>query len=155
MVDSRQKGARAESQARDLLRKCTELTWQRVPGSGALHESHGLKGDLYVPNERNNWCVEVKHYAADQINTKLFTAKSPIFLEWWNQTIREAKQVNKKPLLLFKHDRSKWFIAYDPKDVDAEIINIVTRTIIISDPLLHISLAEPKLKSDKWGWISG
>ena len=111
MVDSRQKGARAELQARDLLIKYTGLNWQRVPGSGALDEKHGLKGDLYIPNEKNVYCVEVKHYAEDQINTKLLTGKSPQFLDWWEQTVRQANQVEREPMLLFKHNRSKWFFA--------------------------------------------
>ena len=62
MVDPRAKGATAETKARDELRKLTKLKWERVPGSGALDEKHGLKGDLYVPNEKNLFCVEVKHY---------------------------------------------------------------------------------------------
>ena len=111
MVDSRQKGARAELQARDLLRKHTGLKWERVPGSGALHEKHGLKGDLYIPGEHNLFCVEVKHYKDDQISTKLLTGTSPTFIGWWEQTVREADQVGKIPMLLFKHDRSKWFMA--------------------------------------------
>ncbi len=36
MIDSRAKGAAGERQVRDILRKYTELEWQRVPHSGAL-----------------------------------------------------------------------------------------------------------------------
>ena len=60
MVDPRAKGARTETTVRDTLRKATGLQWERVPGSGALDEKHGLKGDLYVPGEKNKFCVEVK-----------------------------------------------------------------------------------------------
>jgi hypothetical protein len=111
MVDSRQKGARAESDAKNKLVAATKLNWQRVPGSGALDEKHGLKGDLYIPNEKNRYCVEVKHYKDDHLTSKILTGKSPQLIEWWKQTIRESKQVNRTPLLLFKFDRSKWFIA--------------------------------------------
>lgn len=113
MVDSRAKGARAETQVRDRMRELSALTWERVPSSGALDPKHGLKGDLYVPNEKNLYAVEVKHYAEDQFTTSIFTAKSPILFDWWSQTVRQAKQVSKKPLLLFKHDRSKIFVAYE------------------------------------------
>ena len=113
MVDPRAKGARAETQVRDKLRELTSLTWERVPSSGALDPKHGLKGDLYIPNEKNLYSVEVKHYADDQFSTSIFTAKSPILSSWWDQAIRQGEQVSKKPLLIFKHDRSKMFVAFD------------------------------------------
>lgn len=113
MVDSREKGARAESTVRNELKDLTGLGWERTPGSGALNEKHGLKGDLYIPNRENIYCVEVKHYEDDQISTKILTDKSPIFLDWWKQTLRQAGQVGRKPLLIFKHNRSKLFVATD------------------------------------------
>jgi hypothetical protein len=113
MVDSRDKGSRAETVVRDILRLQTKLKWERVPGSGALNEKHGLKGDLYVPNEKNLYCVEVKHYAEDHLTSALLTGKSPQLIEWWSQAVRQGIQVNRKPLLLFKHDRSKIFAAYE------------------------------------------
>jgi len=109
VVDSRAKGARTETLARDMLRKYTGLAWERVPSSGALDAKHGLKGDLYVPNYVNNYCVEVKGYAEDHINSGLLTHKTPQIVEWWQQTQRQAFQVNKLPLLIFKYDRSKLF----------------------------------------------
>jgi len=113
MVDSRAKGATAETKVRDELRKLTKLKWERVPGSGALDPKHGLKADLYVPGEVNLFAVEVKHYATDHFNTSLFTGKDPQILQFWKQTVREAGQVKKRPLLIFKHDRSKLFCAFE------------------------------------------
>lgn len=52
MVDSRQKGARAETDAKNILKMYTKLNWQRVPGSGALGAQHKLKGDLYIPEAK-------------------------------------------------------------------------------------------------------
>ena len=114
-VDPRAKGARAETDIRDKLRLATDLAWERVPASGALDAKHGLKGDLYVPNEKNLYAVEVKHYADDQFSSSIFTAKDPVLFQWWSQTLRQALQVGKKPLLLFKHDRSKVFAAFSDK----------------------------------------
>lgn len=113
MVDSREKGARAEIGARDILRKNTELQWERVPGSGALNEKHLLKGDLYVPGKDNKYVVEVKHYADDHLTSAVLTGKNPQIIEWWEQAIRQGKQVSKKPLLIFKFDRSKYFAAFE------------------------------------------
>lgn len=116
MVDSKDKGTRAETQARDILREYTGLQWERVPGSGALDPKHKLKGDLYLVNRDNVFAVEVKHYAADNLTSKILTDKTPVLLDWWNQTIREAAQVGKHPLLLFKFDRSKWFMCVKALD---------------------------------------
>lgn len=113
MVDSRAKGARTETLARDMLRKHTKLNWERVPGSGALDPKHMLKGDLYVPQHNNLFCVEVKGYAEDHISSLLLTGKMPQIIEWWSQAYRQGCQVNKQPLLIFKHDRSKLFVAFE------------------------------------------
>lgn len=113
MVDPRAKGARTETTVRDTLRKATGLQWERVPGSGALDEKHGLKGDLYVPGEKNKFCVEVKGYAEDHLTSALLSSKTPQLLEFWKQAIRQGKQVGKSPVLIFKYDRSKVFVAWD------------------------------------------
>lgn len=113
MVDSRAKGARTETVARDLLRKYTGLQWERVPGQGALDEKHGLKGDLYVPNEKNRYCVEVKGYAEDHLTSAIITQKNPQLLQFWAQAERQGKQIKKEPLLIFKYDRSKVFVAWN------------------------------------------
>ena len=118
VVDSRQKGARTETLARDVLRKHTGLNWERVPGSGALDPKHQLKGDLYIPGQNNRFCVEVKGYAEDHINSGLLTHKTPQLIEWWQQTDRQARQVDKLPLLIFKYDRSKLFVATVAYDLD-------------------------------------
>ena len=112
VVDARAKGARTETTVRDLLKKHTNLGWERVPGSGALDPKHLLKGDLYVPGRTNLWCVEVKGYAEDHFTSALLTGKNPQLIEFWKQSIRQGVQVNKKPLLIFKFDRSKVFAAY-------------------------------------------
>jgi len=125
MVDSRAKGARTESVVRDILRTHTGLGWERVPGSGALDPKHGLKGDLYIPNHNNIYCVEVKGYAEDHINSTLLTSKNPQLVQFWEQAVRQSRQVNKKPLLIFKFNRSKVFVAFEiqPTSLDLKWIN--------------------------------
>ena len=88
MVDSRAKGAAGERQVRDVLRKYTDLEWQRVPHSGALSF---MKGDLFVPNTHNNYCVEVKFYKHSHFNDKVLTNSTNQFISWWEQTTRQAK----------------------------------------------------------------
>ena len=114
MVDSRQKGARTELKVRDFLREYTDLNWERVPASGALDEKHGLKGDLYIPGEKNRYCIEVKGYADDHLTSHILTSKNPTLVDWWEQTLRESQQIKREPLLFFKFDRSKIFVAFKP-----------------------------------------
>ena len=144
MVDSRAKGATAETKVRDELRKLTGLQWERVPGSGALDPKHGLKGDLYVPNTNNRFCVEVKHYKDDHLNTTLFTGKSPQLIEWWEQTIRESAQVGREPVLIFKHDRSKLFCAF--KDMQTSHFNYIFMNI--QNHEFYVALLEDWLRHE-------
>lgn len=112
MVDSRLKGARAETIMRDQLRALTGLPFERVPSSGALDPKHGLKGDLYLVGVNNTYCIEVKSYADCYIDHSLISGSNPQIIIWLIQTIRQGYQVSKKPLLLFKHDRSKTYCAF-------------------------------------------
>ena len=113
MVDPRAKGAEGERQVRDLLRKHTELEFQRVPMSGALDF---MKGDIFLPNMHNNYCIEVKFYKDSHFSDKVLTAKkSNVFIQWWNQTIEQAKKAGAKPALFFKYNRSKIFVAQKDK----------------------------------------
>ena len=88
MVDSRAKGARGEYLVRDLLREHTNLQFERVPMSGALEY---LKGDLYVPNEKNYFCIEVKNYEKSPLSDKLFSApKTNNLIRWWTKLKSQA-----------------------------------------------------------------
>ena len=108
MVDSRAKGARGEYLVRDLLRESTNLQFERVPMSGALEY---LKGDLYVPNEKNLYCIEVKNYAETPLTDKILTQKKTNNLSrWWKKIVQQAKSGNQKPLLFFKYNRSKIYV---------------------------------------------
>lgn len=153
MVDSRQKGARAESQAKDLLNAYAGgKIFERTPSSGALNEKHFLKGDLYIPAERNLYTIEVKSYKESQIN-HLMLGKSPKLIEWWQQTERQARQNRDNiPLLLFKHDRSKFYVATEEINMKAKYSNIIYS---YSEYKLQISLLsnflefeKPKFKED-------
>ena len=140
MVDSRAKGYRAESQCKEVLSKHTGLNWQRIPASGALSEVHGLKGDLYIPGEKNKYCVEVKSYKESAINHLLLSGVGKPLIEWIEQAIRQGIQVDKEPLLIFKHDRSPFYMCsweepanvekyltyqYDAEELPVYITNLI------------------------------
>ena len=108
MVDSRAKGARGEYLVRDMLRAATDLQFERVPNSGALEY---LKGDLYVPNEKNRFCIEVKNYSESPLTDKIFTAKKTNnLIRWWKKVVQQAEGGVQEPLLFFKYNRSSVFV---------------------------------------------
>jgi hypothetical protein len=133
MVDSRAKGRTAETNAKKELIKLTGLGWERTPLSGALSTKHKLKGDLYVPDTPIKYCVEVKHYKDDHLSSKILTNKNTQFQIWWEQTIREAREIEKEPLLLFKFDRSKWFAAFSNWDLSINLDDAHEKFIIINN----------------------
>ena len=71
MVNSRQKGSRAEQQIAHLLGINSGETFTQTPGSG----SGKIKGDLYVKDKHNIFMIEVKHYRDMAFNQKIFTQK--------------------------------------------------------------------------------
>ena len=142
MVDPRAKGARGETQIKDALKLATGLRWERTPGSGALDPKHNLKGDLYIVNADNIYCVECKNYEEDHLTSKILTSKDPQLMTWWAQASRQAKQVNKKPLLIFKFNRSKIFVAYS----DLPTVNY--KRITLHDEIF-VALLDDWLKFEK------
>lgn len=137
---SKEKGSRAESLAKEILKKATGLKFERTPLSGALDAKHGLKSDIYVPKEKNLYSIEVKHYSATHLDYTILTSTNSTLMAWWLQTKREATQNQNKPLLLFKHDRSKFFVAFEdePNNLDAY------RWILVNheDGIFYTSLLE-------------
>lgn len=145
VTDSRAKGARAETAVRDKMRELTGLNWERVPSSGALDPKHGLKGDLYVPNEKNLYCVEVKHYSSSHIDHLLISGKNHQLIEWVTQAVRQGEQVEKLPLLIFKHDRSPIYCAFLSIPEFTEPFIFVAR----EGREVYISLLEDYIKHNK------
>ena len=147
MVDSRAKGARGEYLVRDMLRQATSLQFERVPASGALEY---LKGDLYVPNQRNFYCIEVKNYKDSPLTDKIFTQpKTNNLIKWWKKVVVQAAGGDQKPLLFFKYDRSKVFVVTEnkPKTTD--------EYLYIRFLNCYVLLAEDWLESEQTEFISG
>ena len=138
MVDSRAKGLRGEYYVRDMLRTHTGYQFERIPASGALAY---LKGDLYVPNEKNRFCIEVKNYATSPFNDKIFTApKTNNLLKWWRKLNNQANHMKQEPLLFFKYNRSKVFVAtaIEPRETDQFIaIEWLTCFVLLAEEWLE------------------
>jgi len=141
MVDSRANGARGEYLVRDMLREYTDLKFERVPASGALEY---LKGDLYVPNEKNRFCIEVKNYADSPLTDKIFTQeKTNNLIRWWVKVQAQALQGSQEPLLFFKYNRSKVFVVTEIKPQEG------SKYFFISWLKCYIMLADDWLKQEK------
>jgi Holliday junction resolvase len=142
MVDSRVKGRTAEYKVRDVLRKYTGFeNWERVPLSGAGH----IKGDVYLSNSFNYYCIEVKSYKDDQIHSNLLNDSKSQLEKFWEQADREAKEMKAVPILVFKKDRGKWLIA-------TEVGEMITPELIFTvdeDTQLYIYLFDNWLKTQK------
>ena len=147
MVDSRAKGARGEYLVRDMLRDATGLKFERVPSSGALEY---LKGDLYVPNQRNYYCIEVKNYKDSPLSDKVFTQpKTNNLVKWWKKIVTQAIGGDQKPLLFFKYDRSKVFVVTNKKPENT------IEYLFIRFLDCYVLLAEDWLKHEKLEFIGG
>ena len=105
---SKAKGAKAEVEVRDKLKVASGLPFQRVPLSGAISF---LKGDIYLVNKDNKYCIEVKHYKDEHLNSTVITSKESQLEKWWKQAVREAVVMENTPLLIFRKDRGKYFVA--------------------------------------------
>ena len=114
---SKAKGSAYEQKIANLLSKEFDVEFRRVPLSGAIDY---LKGDIWTPHDTAWWpyAIECKHYKDLQWNN-LLTSKTTDILNFWRQTVREAEVMKKKPLLIFRWNRSKNFAAYnDDTEVD-------------------------------------
>ena len=139
MVDSRAKGARGEYLVRDLLRQYTDLQFERVPSSGALEY---LKGDLYVPHEKNN--------SESPLTDKIFTApRTNNLIRWWNKVVQQAHQGNQEPLLFFKYNRSPIFVVTADKPENFSL------WIDINFLNCHVMVAEEWLVNEKPEFLNG
>ena len=145
MVDSRAKGARGEYLVRDMLRDASGLQFERVPSSGALSY---LKGDLYVPDAKNLFCIEVKNYEKSPLTDKIFTNKTNYLLQWWDKIVKQAELKLQQPLLFFKYSRSKVFVVTTLKPEN-------TRYNYVSWLDCYIMIADEWLEQEKVEWTGG
>jgi len=145
MVDSIAKGQRGEYLVRDMLRDASGLQFERVPSSGALAY---LKGDLYIPDANNAFCIEVKNYEKSPLSDKVFTNKTNYLLIWWEKIVKQAELKLQQPLLFFKYSRSKVFVVTNIKPEN-------TKYMHISWLDCYVCLAEEWLENEKMEWTRG
>jgi len=103
---SRNKGARAERDVARLLSKDLEKTIQRklgasrAGGSDIEIDSLTYLDKKLVMHTHPGWSVEVKHHVTMKV------------ANWWEQTLAQAELEEKRPLLMFRGNRSAWSCMY-------------------------------------------
>jgi len=144
MVNSRQKGHKAELLVANMLTRWTNLPFEQTPGSG----SGKIKGDLWLKHHINHYLIEVKFYKDDAISTKVFTNKSNNFVQWWVKTCQQADDNNLEPLLFFKANHAQFFVStkQKPKNIDYMYISFLDS---------YVCLAEKWLEKEKQEWTHG
>ena len=144
MVNSRQKGHKAELLVANMLTRHTQLPFEQTPGSG----SGKIKGDLWLKHHINHYLIEVKFYKDDAISTKVFTNKSNNFVQWWAKTKQQAEDSNLEPVLFFKANHAQFFVSTirKPKQLDYMYISWLGA---------YICLAEKWLEKEKQEWTDG
>lgn len=145
-VNVRAKGARGEKIVKDLLIKHTGLEWVNTPASGALGYQHRMKGDLMVRGKNTKYLVEVKNYAESPISDKILTTMSN-FEAWWEKACDQAYKTGKHPLIFFRYNRSKVFVATELKPTKVE------KYLDIPWLFCYIVEAEIWLEREKIEWL--
>lgn len=137
-IDSKAKGTKAETEVVKKLQEVTGLAWARSPLSGATSY---CKGDVWLPpttGKISKYCIEVKWYEDDQITCNLLNQTESQIEKWWAQTVREAGQMNAKPMLIFRKNRGKFIVCVSDKlNCDVNCLTLEKNKTIIYMYLLE------------------
>ena len=115
MVNPKQKGNRFEREIANFLTRIFEISFLRVPMSGAFQTvnntvSEVFSGDVFTEDEKyKDIVIECKNYKSISIND-FFSDKSD-FQKWIDQCIRESGK--KFWVLFFKINRIGTFFVFD------------------------------------------
>jgi Holliday junction resolvase len=138
------KGTRGEHVAIAALNKHSGLDFKRVPLSGAGH----IKGDIFLVNKANRFCIECKNYSEDHLTSKILTSKDSQFEKWWLQATEQAEKSKQEPLLIFKFNRSKLFVA-----TYVEMVSDKYKYFILHPHKIYIAKLEEWLTHEDIKWI--
>lgn len=123
-MNSKQKGARGEREVCKLLFDYWspfepkvdghDLTFKRTPMSGGWshgkgRETFGTAADILTNSKTFPWAVEIKHRESFSMDNVEKGKKSPVW-GWWKQACRQANEMNKEPMLLFRKNRMPWHL---------------------------------------------
>ena len=135
--------------AKKLTKALSPLVFIRTPGSGARvggknFEAYGsmfgedamklFTGDVAVTNERDVakkflWSIEAKSYKTPDNFTSLASGNANVF-KWFEEAVVDSAKIDKKPMLIFKWNRTPVFVAISKEE--SEFIGIEPRFKLIT-----------------------
>lgn len=160
MVDSREKGARAEREVAALLvgwwcRREPGTRFVRSPGSGGwatadVRAEFRASGDLMTTAAEFPWSVEVKRRERFVLSRVAEGRQSPVW-RWWWQACGAAHEAGVRPMLWLRASRAPWVVVLsDSEPIDRALGGRYRRVqwqrVVMVD-------AEALLQSDPGHWI--
>lgn len=124
-MSSRRKGSKAERTVAHLFTDWVGTEFVRVPRSGGLRWSSGLMvtGDVIPADPKVlaefPFSIEVKFHAEVDFSHLLLPNKNVDIIKFWEQAKRDAKTIDKRPLVLFRYN-------FLPRDFYFIIIGLAT-----------------------------
>lgn len=107
-VNTRRVGNRNERETIKALQGWTGWEFHKVPASGGLHWGEGrVSGDV-IPEEKHfddvPFSIEAKRMTLEsfRIQDFVYPGKKTLIVEHWEQAKRDAKEVNKEPILFVR-----------------------------------------------------
>ena len=117
MVNSKKKGNRNERQIAKTLSEWWGEEFTRTPSSGMFATTHArqlsalnvdIGGDLISP-KNFPFNVEAKSAKSIDLYEAIRQREGSCFVDWWRQSNRDAKNMKKWPLVIFKEDRKQYY----------------------------------------------
>lgn len=111
-INSRTKGATAERVTAKLLSEWWGETFHRTPASGGLRwgKDNRVSGDIVPPNG-SNFPYNVENKKVESFSFDQIINGTGLFVGWWEQGARDAKEQDKEPLLVFTKNRAPIYFA--------------------------------------------
>jgi len=116
-VNGKAKGNRVEREVAKVLSKWWGSDFTRTPSSGMFSTTHAtqlsslgvdLAGDIICPKDFP-FSVEVKSRKKIDLFDVARNGKDSEIWDWWMQSCRDANQVNKIPLVIFKENGKQFY----------------------------------------------
>lgn len=153
--NGRAKGQGFERVVAKLLTEWWGEEFHRTPASGGLHwkKDNRVSGDI-VPPENSNFPFSVECKKVEGWNFEQVLKCTGDVPKWWSQCIKDSKEVDKYPLLIFSKNRSpvyymvylktweslsirgncfKTYLSYQHKDDKGKLTGVSSHTVVIGE----------------------
>lgn len=138
-INSKLKGSSFERTVANLLTESLDpISFQRNSMSGSFlggknsvrikdfseAKAETLLGDVYSSNNNIKFVIECKNYNIQIPFHRLFSDECEIY-KWFSEASTDSEKLNKKPLLIFKLNRTKIFFVMNSEDLGSVNFNTV------------------------------